>query len=69
MSHINIIKVMKKILFVLIIVFFPLVGYAQVVPPPVPPPPPPGLPIDGLSSILVLIGMIIGIHKINNSSS
>lgn len=60
---------MHRILLVLVIVFFPLVGYAQVVPPPVPPPPPPGLPIDGLSSVLFLIGMVVGVIKINNSSS
>ena len=45
-------------------------GFTQVVPPPVPPPPPPGLPIDGFSSVLIVIGLIFGIKKkYNNSSS
>ncbi|WP_288956497.1 PID-CTERM protein-sorting domain-containing protein [uncultured Polaribacter sp.] len=48
---------------------FPLMGLSQVVPPPVPPPPPPGLPIDGITGMLFLVGIIYGSKKILKDSS
>ncbi|WP_299669421.1 PID-CTERM protein-sorting domain-containing protein [uncultured Polaribacter sp.] len=61
---------LKKILIVVIVLVFPLFTYGQMVPPPIPPPPPPGLPIDGFTGLLFVLGMVYGSKKIfkNNSS-
>jgi hypothetical protein len=61
--------VFKRIIIIGVIILFPIVGYTQVVPPPVPPPPPPGLPIDGITGVLFLIGLIYGSKKILKDSS
>jgi hypothetical protein len=62
----------KKITFLLVIIFMlPALGYSQAVPMPAGPPPPPGLPIDNLIGILFLIslGIIYGSRKILKDSS
>ena len=59
----------KRIVIILIIFILPVLGYAQVVPPPAPPPPPPGLPIDGLTGVLFLIGLLYGSKKVFKDSS
>ena len=61
---------LKKSFLVIIVLEFPLIGYGQIVPPPVPPPPPPGLPIDGFTGLLFVIGMLYGSKKVfkNNNS-
>ena len=59
----------KKVILIIVLVLVQTTGIAQVVPPPVPPPPPPGLPIDGFSSVFLIIGLIYGIHNIFNNSS
>lgn len=69
MGHTNKNKVYKRVLIVLIIFLLPALGYGQIVPPPAPPPPPPGLPIDGVSGLLFLIGLIYGSKKIIKDSS
>ncbi|WP_146190742.1 PID-CTERM protein-sorting domain-containing protein [Polaribacter aquimarinus] len=59
----------KRIIIIGVIIMFPLMGLSQVVPPPVPPPPPPGLPIDGITGMLFLVGIIYGSKKILKDSS
>ena len=55
-------KISKKTLYILVVLFL-LIGpfaaqvlFAQPPPPPPPPPPPVGAPIDGLSGILLMAG-------------
>ncbi len=58
-------KIFASILFVLI--SFVCVAQGGDPPPPMPPPPP-GLPIDGFTTIAVILGAAFGIKKtINNS--
>jgi hypothetical protein len=62
----------KKITFLLVIIFMvPALGFSQAIPTPAGPPPPPGLPIDNLLGILFLIslGIIYGSKKILKDSS
>lgn len=59
----------KKIILVLVFLVLPLLGYSQLVPPPIPPPPPPGLPVDGLTGLLFLVGLLYGSKKIYKDSS
>ena len=58
-----------RIIIIFIILLLPVIGFAQIVPPPAGPPPPPGLPIDGESGVLFLIGIIYGSKKILKDSS
>ncbi|MEE9407060.1 MAG: hypothetical protein V3V28_03185 [Polaribacter sp.] len=48
---------------------FPPIFFAQIMPPPAGPPDPPGLPIDGFTGVLFLIGIIYGFVKILKNSS
>ena len=61
-------KCIRRITTILVLLV-PIVVFTQVVPPPIPPPPPPGLPIDGLSGVMLMIGLIYGAYKIFNNSS
>ncbi|WP_299063983.1 PID-CTERM protein-sorting domain-containing protein [uncultured Polaribacter sp.] len=59
-----------RFIIIFVVVFsFPFLGYSQIVPPPIPPPPPPGLPIDGFTSVLLVVGMFYGSKKIFKDSS
>lgn len=58
---------LDRVLLVLVIFFISFAGISQSVPPPIPPPPPPGLPIDGLSGLLLLVGAFFGVKKIFKS--
>lgn len=58
-----------RFVILIILLVVPFIGFSQVVPPPIPPPPPPGLPIDGLTGALFLIGLIYGSKKIIKDSS
>ncbi|WP_439128410.1 PID-CTERM protein-sorting domain-containing protein [Polaribacter sp.] len=60
---------LKKILLVFVLLMVPFLGNTQVLPPPIPPPPPPGLPIDGLTGLLFLVGLLYGSKKIYKDSS
>ena len=56
-------KILASILFLLISVVCLGQGNSN---PPTPrrgPPPPPGLPIDGASGILLIVGVLYGAHK------
>ena len=57
-------KILASILFVLI--SFVCVAQGGDPPPPMPPPPP-GLPIDGFTSIAVILGMFFGAKKITKN--
>jgi hypothetical protein len=60
----------KKILVIVIFFMIPVLGFSQMgTPPPAGPPPPPGLPIDGITGVLFLIGLIYGSVKILKDSS
>ncbi|MCI2229076.1 hypothetical protein MC378_07850 [Polaribacter sp. MSW13] len=59
----------KKIITIGIVILVQTISLAQALPPPAPPPPPPGLPIDGFSGILIVIGLFYGINKILKNSS
>ena len=53
-------KILASILFVLI--SFVSVAQGSGNPPPPMPPPPPGLPIDSGIFILLLLGLLLGVH-------
>jgi hypothetical protein len=59
--------VLRKLIIIVIVLLVPFIGICQIVPPPVPPPPPPGLPIDGFSGLLFIIGLFFGGRKILKS--
>ena len=52
------------VVLIIMIIMFMQSGFAQIVPPPMPPPPPPGLPIDGYTIFLFIVGIIYGLKKI-----
>ncbi len=58
-----------RIIILFIFFILPVVGYTQIVPPLTPPPPPPGLPVDGLTGALFIMGLIYGSKKIYKDSS
>ena len=60
-------NIKSGIILILMIIMFMDSGFAQIVPPPVPPPPPPGLPVDGYTALLFIVGIIYGIKKIYKS--
>ncbi|WP_299013260.1 hypothetical protein [uncultured Polaribacter sp.] len=62
-------KIAKLAVVILIIIVFPLLGFAQGPPPPVPPPPPPGLPIDNFAFVIAIAAIIYGSLKIVKGSS
>ncbi len=54
----------KKILASILFVLISFVCSAQgATPPPPMPPPPPGLPIDGLVSVVLALGVLYGVRK------
>ncbi|WP_321252897.1 PID-CTERM protein-sorting domain-containing protein [Psychroserpens sp.] len=54
----------KKILASILFVLISFVCSAQgATPPPPMPPPPPGLPIDGLVSVVLAMGVLYGVRK------
>ena len=57
----------KIVIIIVVFLLIPFTGICQIVPPPVPPPPPPGLPIDGFSGFLFIIGLFFGYKKILKS--
>ncbi|PQJ72177.1 hypothetical protein [Polaribacter butkevichii] len=58
------------VLFVVLFFVLPTIGFAQAGgPPSIGPPSPPGLPIDGITGVLFLIGLIYGSVKIFKDSS
>lgn len=59
---------MKKVKYTtLILVFFISMSvFGQIVPPPMAPPPPPGLPIDGGTSVLLIVALFYGVKKTIN---
>jgi len=59
-------KIFVSILFVLI--SFVCVAQGVGNPPPPMPPPPPGLPIDGFTTIAVIVGAFFGIKKTLNNT-
>ena len=52
------------VVLIIMIIMFMQSGFAQIVPPPMPPPPPTGLPIDGYTIFLFIVGIIYGLKKI-----
>lgn len=71
MCHINriTIEMIKRNILLIVILMFPPIFFAQIMPPPAGPPDPPGLPIDGFTGVLFLIGIIYGFVKILKNSS
>ncbi|WP_343329284.1 hypothetical protein [Polaribacter staleyi] len=57
------------ILVVVMIFILPVLGFGQNVPAPSGPSFPPGLPIDGVTGVLFIIGLIYGSKKILKDSS
>ena len=53
-----------KILFLFVVVFSGVTGYAKNAPPPPGIPPPPGLPINGGVMALFIVSIIYGLYKI-----
>lgn len=60
---------LKKGFIVLIIILIVVETSVAQAPLPAPPPPPPGLPINGLSELLLLIGIVYGTKKILKDAS
>jgi hypothetical protein len=52
----------RVVTIIMLIIILSESGFAQIMPPP-PPPPPPGLPIDGFTIILFIVGIIFGVKK------
>ena len=59
----------KGVILICMIFMFLEKGLAQIAPPGPPPPPPPGLPVDGFTGFLFLVGIIYGSKKILKDSS
>lgn len=59
----------KKLIVTVILFMIPVLGFGQNIPLPTGPPPPPGLPIDGISDILFIIGLLYGVVKTLKDSS
>jgi hypothetical protein len=53
----------RVVTIIMLIIILSESGFAQIMPPPMPPPPPPGLPIDGFTIILFIVGIIFGVKK------